>query len=575
MRHVIHALPLTEGPRGLLPRALVMALLAPSSNVGDLLRDLAIQAPGVTVSQQPLDRLGYSGDATPLTFLERRAGIIPQGPGAVVWPGTTQDVVTLVKLAGKHGVPLFPFGAGSGVVGGLRPRTGGVVVDVKRFGHVTVDATARCVEAGAGVLGERLERALNASGFTAGHFPSSIYCSTVGGWVAARSAGQLSSRYGKIEDMILALEAVDGAGRVFMARRGDVPDLLRAIVGSEGSLAIITRAWLRIHPLQSHHAIFGLAAPNVTAGLTFMRQVMQAGLRPSVFRMYDPPDTMLAGGIPKQSPAPLVLAGPISRAGHEDGSMRGPSYSGNAPANLFDVLSRRATAALKRQFTAGRATPLVQGLVGRALSRTDWLHVPYARLPTHCLMVMGVEGESADVEEALEHALSLARANDVKVTGRAPGDRWLKRRHAVTYKMPPFLRAGGWADTLEVSASWSVVEPLYFQAREVMLRHAVTLAHFSHAYAEGGSIYFTLAGGSAPGLDAALAAHDAAVEDALAVFARLGASLSHHHGAGRMKLAQLQHSLGPGARDALMRLKNALDPHGILNPGVLGLGVTP
>jgi alkyldihydroxyacetonephosphate synthase len=237
---------------------------------------------------------------------------------------------------------------------------------------------------------------------------------------------------------------------------------------------------------------------------------------------------------------------------------------------LFEVLSHRATAALRREVTTGRAQPWLQRGLARAMSRTEWLRFPYERLPAQCLMVLGLEGNREDVEETLEHALSLATENKVEMVGVAPGERWLRRRHAVTYRMPPYLRAGGWADTLEVSASWSVLEPLYLQTRSALLKHAVALAHFSHGYAEGGSIYFTLAGGGVD-LAAAKTAHDACVEDALAVFARLGAALSHHHGVGRMKLKPLYATLGPGARDALTRLKRVLDPHGILNPGVLGL----
>ena len=155
-------------------------------------------------------------------------------------------------------------------------------MDLKRFDGVVVDARKREATVGAGVIGERMERALNAVGFSAGHFPSSLYCSTVGGWAAARSAGQLSSRYGKIEDMILSLAAVDGAGRHLHAGKNDVVDLLRTLIGSEGTLAVITRITVRIQPLASHRVLFGLAAPNVDSGLTLMRQVMQSGLRPAV-----------------------------------------------------------------------------------------------------------------------------------------------------------------------------------------------------------------------------------------------------------------------------------------------------
>ncbi|MBI5493585.1 MAG: FAD-binding oxidoreductase [Deltaproteobacteria bacterium] len=533
---------------------------------------LRATVPGTDVRVGGLDRAAYARDASPETFLERRHGVLPVPPGAVCWPASAEDVAALVRLAAVHRVGLVPFGAGSGVVQGLLPDARTVVMDLKRLDGVEIDARTRTVAAGAGVIGERLERALNVAGFTAGHFPSSIYCSTVGGWVAARSAGQLSSRYGKIEDMVHRLEIVDGTGAISTLERDRGADPARAIIGSEGALAVVTRAWLRIHQLASHHAVFGLAAPDVGTGVTFMRRVMQAGLRPAVFRMYDPPDTLLAGGIPANSEMPVVRVGPISRAGHEDGHM-----SGDAPApahGLFGLLARRATAALRREAGAGRLNPTVRHVLGAALAHTAWLAAPYERLPPACLMVLGFEGDADAVSEALASATAMAGTCGVSVLGVAPGERWLRRRHAVTYKMPPYIRAGGWADTLEVSAPWSVIERLYHEARSSLLHHAVAMAHFSHAYPEGGSIYFTFAGGGAT-LEDAVAHHAAAVRDALEAFSRLGASLSHHHGVGRMKSARLWDVLGPGSRDAVTGLKRALDPHGVLNPGVLGLGGRP
>ncbi|MEW5852229.1 MAG: FAD-binding oxidoreductase [Myxococcota bacterium] len=529
-------------------------------------------APHVRISRRSMDRLGYARDASAEAFLERREGALPEGPGAVLWPTSTSDVALIVGEAGRHGVPLAPFGAGSGVVHGTLPTPQWAVMDLKLLDEVSIVPERREVVVGAGVLGERLERALNAAGFSAGHFPSSIYCSTVGGWVAARSAGQLSSRYGKIEDMVVALEAVDGMGRQVRVTHGGGPDLLRVLIGSEGALAVITRVTLRIHPIATHRALFGAAAPDVETGLRFMRRVMQSGLRPAVMRMYDPPDTLIAGGIPSDSAPPEVTAGSIGQAGHEYPFMRGPR---NNPPHavekpLFEALGRRMRAALKHAVGSGAASPAIRAAVGTALHRTDWLRVPYQALPTSCLVVLGLEGDQEDVTEALACTLELATETGVRVVGRAPGERWLRRRHAITYKMPPFIRAGGWADTLEVSAAWSVLPSLYRETRHALLENAVTLAHFSHAYPDGASIYFTLAGGGTT-LEQSQQSHRAAVAAAMRVFSSHSASLSHHHGVGRLKKDLLLTSLGPGAKSALQGLKAAWDPRGVLNPGVLGL----
>src|SRR5262249_5397318 len=143
---------------------------------------------------------------------------------------------------------------------------------------------------------------LNREGFTLGHFPSSILCSTVGGWVAARSAGQASGYYGKIEDMVAALELVTGTGEIVtLERRNSGPNLIPLVVGSEGTLGIVTSATLRLHAAPTSRAFVSWSFPSTEAGWDAMRRIFQAGLRPAVSRLYDPFDAMLArmGGVKK------------------------------------------------------------------------------------------------------------------------------------------------------------------------------------------------------------------------------------------------------------------------------------
>src|SRR5262249_55508971 len=143
--------------------------------------------------------------------------------------------------------------------------------------------------------GVPFEEKLGQKGFTLGHFPSSILCSTVGGWVAARSAGQASGYYGKIEDMVLALECVTGKGDVAtLHARAHGPSLVPLVVGSEGTLAIVTSATLRLHPAPTARGFAAFSFPTTEHGWEAMRAVFQAGLRPAVSRLYDPFDAMLA-----------------------------------------------------------------------------------------------------------------------------------------------------------------------------------------------------------------------------------------------------------------------------------------
>jgi alkyldihydroxyacetonephosphate synthase len=137
------------------------------------------------------------------------AGVLP---AAVVWPSSTDELQAVVELALAHHVSLTPFGAGSGVTGGATPSAGSLVVDCKRLRSFSLDRDRMTVRCGAGWNGWHIEQAVNRHGLSIGHFPSSIMCSTVGGWVVTRGAGQMSTKYGKIEDMVAALQLVTGRG---------------------------------------------------------------------------------------------------------------------------------------------------------------------------------------------------------------------------------------------------------------------------------------------------------------------------------------------------------------------------
>src|SRR5580700_3197581 len=216
----------------------------------ELARALSHALPDVPSSTDEADRTTYSRDLWPRHHMEVRAGNPAEHkPAAIVWPSSTAQVSELVRWARKEGVALVPFGAGSGVCGGILPRQDVIVVDLKRLGRIRAMAPAApFVDVEAGHMGVPFEEALGRAGLTLGHFPSSILCSTVGGWVAARSAGQCSGAYGKIEDMVVSLECVTGAGDVVeLQRRRTGPDLVPLVVGSEGTFGLVTSSRLRLH----------------------------------------------------------------------------------------------------------------------------------------------------------------------------------------------------------------------------------------------------------------------------------------------------------------------------------------
>ena len=258
---------------------------------------------GIKQSDDPLTLQAYSQDQWPRKLLELREN----GPSApkidlVVWPTTAKEVAALLKWAQEADASLFPYGAGSGVCGATVPsereRRLKVVVDLKEMRKIrSIDRKSMTVWAEVGLIGENLERFLNQESLTLGHFPSSIYCSSLGGYLATRSAGQLSTKYGKIEDMVLSVEFVlpDGTiaetGRAPRSAMG--PDWTQLLLGSEGTLGFFTAACLQVHELPEKRVFMGFGAQEWGRALDFSREIVQKGLRPSVLRIYDPLETSL------------------------------------------------------------------------------------------------------------------------------------------------------------------------------------------------------------------------------------------------------------------------------------------
>jgi alkyldihydroxyacetonephosphate synthase len=223
-----------------------------------------------------------------LRFVEKRSA----RPACVVFPRTTAEVALVLEIADRERAPVVPFGAGSGVCGGAVAPESAIVVDLRAMNRIlALDPTALTVAAEAGVMGAELERWLRERDHTMGHFPQSIDISTVGGWVSTRSAGQLSTKYGNIEEMLLAFEAVLPGGRVVrtrpVPRSATGPDLRAFFLGSEGTLGILTEATFRVHPLPAAAARRSFSFGDVHAGLETIRSIVRLGWKPAVVRLYD------------------------------------------------------------------------------------------------------------------------------------------------------------------------------------------------------------------------------------------------------------------------------------------------
>ena len=234
-----------------------------------------------------------SRDWWPLAMHWSLAGSVPQRAGAVCRPTTTEQVSGVLVACAAAGVPVTPAAGRSGVSGSAVPVFGGVVLDLTSMqGIADIDAVSGVVEVWAGTFGPDLETELRQRcAMTIGHFPQSFDIATVGGWIACRGAGQYSTRYGKIEDMCVGLEVVLADGAVLQTGHGPAaamgPDLNHLFLGSEGTLGVITRAWLRAHPVPTHERRAAYTFADFESGIETCRLILRRGATPAVLRLYD------------------------------------------------------------------------------------------------------------------------------------------------------------------------------------------------------------------------------------------------------------------------------------------------
>jgi alkyldihydroxyacetonephosphate synthase len=447
----------------------------------------------------PADLDAYTAD-TYWPALHAKAAGEPLGrPDVVVRPRTEEEVATVLAIAHEWRVPVVPWGGGSGTQGGAVATSGGIVIDLRSLDEVIeIDETSMTVTVQAGKNGRDLEAELNARGLMLPHYPASVEWATVGGYIAARGSGVLSTRYGKIEDLLLTLRVATPAGgmmdTIAVPRHAMGPEITQLFVGSEGTLGVITRATLQIVPLPAERRFAAVAFPSVAAGIGAIRGALQVGHRPSVVRMYDEEATRLAF-------APVV----------------GEDLSG-----VYTVLAFEG------------------------------------------------EPEAAELEE--RRTLALARAAGAEVLDSAIAQRWWDRRYDF-YHPPHQPELPAIWGTLDVVATYANIEAVYDalrrSVREPYRDTGLQLRmHFSHWYAWGTMIYgrFVVPDG---GPDA-LALHDRIWEDGMTAALEAGAIINDHHGVG-IKLGPYMRRQHGAAFEGMRRIKAALDPHHVMNPGKLGL----
>jgi alkyldihydroxyacetonephosphate synthase len=462
---------------------------------GEIVRELEelLGKQAVSASAEVLRQHSY--DEWPAAIKWQQQGKQPYRPDVVVRPASTEQVSRLLAWANREQVPVTPWGLGSAVTGAPIPMHAGVVLDMSSMRQVSVvDETNLLVLVEAGKLGIELERELGARGYTLGHSPQSLDRSSVGGWVSTRATGQFSSRYGSIEDLVVALTVVLPSGEVvqtpLVPRAAIGPDLQELFIGAEGTLGVVADVTLKIFPLPEHRRLETVRFDRVEEGIGAMRQIMRAGLRPFLIRFYD-----------------------ADEARH---AMQDPRFRG-------------------------------------------------------CAMFLGIEGVRQVVEAEFDAAISICKAEGGEALGSAAAEAWMLRRFDFSSVEDLLARPGGLAETIEVAHFWDQILGTYRALKDALAPHAnEVLGHFSHIYPQGTSLYLILLGKAADAAEAEARLGEI-WEVAMSVALQKGAAISHHHGVGLVRLPYIARALGT-SMVMLERLKTALDPAGIMNPGKLGLG---
>jgi alkyldihydroxyacetonephosphate synthase len=438
-------------------------------------------------------------------------------PDLVARPADEADVERVLAWCEEAGAAAIPFGGGTSVVGGVEPPADrpAVSIDLGALDRVLeVDPESRAARIQAGVLGPSLEEQLREHGYTLRHFPQSFEYSTLGGWVATRAGGHYATLHTHIDDFVESIRAVTPRG-LWESRRlpgsgaGPSPD--RMLIGSEGILGVITEAWMRVQDAPRFRESAGVTFDSFESGASAVRALSQSGLHPSNCRLLDGDEAALTGALPP-----------------EGGDGR-PAGGGQA----------------------GAGSP--------------------------ALLVLGVE--SADHELAPWMARALELCEDHGGSPRESGGRgrgsaegaWRDAFLQAPYLRDTLVAAGIFVETFETAVTWDrfheLVGTVKECAREALGGDGRVTCRLTHVYPDGAAPYFTVLAPARRGEE--LAQWDevkAAISD---VIAAGGGTITHHHAVGRDHRPWYDRQRPDPFAAALRAAKAAVDPAGILNPGVL------
>ncbi|MDE3090148.1 MAG: FAD-binding oxidoreductase, partial [Chloroflexota bacterium] len=456
-----------------------------------------------------------------------RRGEIPYPPDAVAYPATEVQVVRLVQFCAERNIALIPFGGGSSVVGGVEPRDDRghlgdrvtISLDLARLNQLlTLDAVSQTATIEAGIRGPDLERELSARGFTLGHLPQSFEFSTLGGWIATRGAGLASTRYGRIEDMTVSIRVATPRG-VIETRRTPAtaagPSLLQLLIGSEGTLGVITQATVRLHELPKASDYRALLFRRFSDGVVAIREMLQSDIVPATVRLSDEDETRSFFSLREEARG---WKGLTERAGI------------------------RAVNALGYSFERG------------------------------ALMILGFEGSRDAVSADQSRGLAVCRAHGAFDLGHGVARAWLHDRYETPYLRDVLIDHGVLVDTLETATTWDNLERLHSKLAAVVANatestgsRALVMTHVSHCYRDGASLYVTFLARMAQGKE--IEQWETIKRAATDCIMATGGTLTHHHGVGYEHAEWMKDEIGARGIDALRAVKATLDPGNVMNPG--------
>lgn len=451
-----------------------------------------------------------------------RSGHLDRTPDVVVYPADEAEVQRVVDAAVAMDAVIIPFGGGSNIVGSLEPHAAEsrtvISLDLGRLNRVLdIDEVSGLARIEAGALGPDLEAQLTAKGWTLGHFPDSFTHSTLGGWVATRSSGMQSDKYGDIADIARGLRVVRPDGTLVIraipsASTG--PSVREMIVGSEGRLGVITEVTVQVHRIPARREILAYLFPNWKAGLEAMRQISESDATPTVTRVSDARETGFSFATAKES--------------------RG--------------ISKLVTQGLQRYLKA-----------------RGWT------IDQMCLSFIGYEGSASHVARQKKLVGAIVRKHGGIGVGKGPGILYDQKKFDTPYLRDFLLDRGAAADVSETAAPWSKLLGLYEHAIESANRayeeigvKGWIMAHLSHSYHTGACLYFTFAFAHD---DDPLKQYDIVKSAIQQAFIDSGATISHHHGVGLEHAPWLEQDISAGGVAVMQGLFDSADPTGTFNPG--------